>query len=522
MHSITTSVAGPGAPLDHFWSRCVGAGRANEGLRAGWLEQLDLCVKECGFEYIRFHGLFHDDMFVYREENGTPRHLWHYVDELFDRLLDMGIRPFVEFGFFPGDMSHDNGTCFWWKGHGTPPESLDAWAALVTAFMEHCRARYGTEEVRRWYFEVWNEPNLKGFWNSTQERYFELYRVTALSVKAIDPLLRIGGPATSSFWSSRWTVRPKGDQALTPETVDGDDVEGVWIKEFLAFCEKEKLPVDFVSAHPYPTSFPIHSSGEYMEMSRLLGSTARDLRWLRSAMAQTRYADAELHCTEWSSSPSVQDHAHDYPQAATYVVAANLQSIGQAQSLSYWTFTDIFEEAGAGNSVFHGGFGMINFQGIVKPVFHAYRMLHRLGDVLLHRDACCIVTRHSSTGRITCLLYHYPPEIASATPISKGSRDIAETTLAAGSPVEMRINLTDLPPHAEFAIETLDAQHGFALREWQKMGSPEPPSREQAAELRRSALKLKSESARADAAEKLSATMTLAPWAVACIDQKPC
>jgi xylan 1,4-beta-xylosidase len=106
-----------GAPLHHFWSKCVDAGRANEGLRASWLEQLKTVREACGFQYCRFHGLLHDDMFVYRETAGRPVCNWQYIDDLFDRMLVIGVRPFVELGFMPKDLATTARTRFWWKGN---------------------------------------------------------------------------------------------------------------------------------------------------------------------------------------------------------------------------------------------------------------------------------------------------------------------------------------------------------------------------------------------------------------------
>ncbi len=101
---IKADYSDAGVLLRHFWSTCVGAGRANEGLRAGWLEQLRVVKDACGFRYVRFHGLFHDDMFVYREQDGRPVYNFQYIDDLFDRLLAIGVRPFVELGFCPADL----------------------------------------------------------------------------------------------------------------------------------------------------------------------------------------------------------------------------------------------------------------------------------------------------------------------------------------------------------------------------------------------------------------------------------
>jgi xylan 1,4-beta-xylosidase len=510
-----------GVPLNHFWSACVGAGRANEGLRASWLEQLKLCVDQCGFRYLRFHGLFHDDMFVYRELQGKPVYNWQYVDDLLDRMLAIGIRPFVELTFFPSDIAGDNDGFAWWKGHGTPPKDFTRWSEVVGNFVRHCSARYGETEVRSWFFEIWNEPNLRGFWNGTQQQFFEMYRVIAHTLKSIDPQLRIGGPATSSFHPDEAVYqRLKNKKDISAADFIGVESKGPWIEDFLAFCEKENLPVDFVSCHPYPTSYPIDSTGNSLEISRPVSSTREDILWLRKAMAKTRYANAEIHLTEWSSSPSIGDYTHDYLQAATYIVKVNLDCIGLAQSLSYWTFTDIFEEGGGLPSIFCGEFGLVNFQGIVKPSFHAYRMLHRLGNRELHREEGCVVTCDSADGRVAALLYHYPQEVLAAVPISKGSRTVAERTLSTGSQREAKLRITGLQPGTAFTIETLDSNHGFALRDWQAMGSPEPPTREQTTLLRAKAMATDKRTLPIDAEGVFAWQGQLDPWSVIAVYQE--
>src|ERR1044071_150404 len=107
-------------PRSEMFRECVGAGRAAEGLRAEWQRQLKLCRDEIGFKYIRFHGLLHDDMGVYAEtKDGKPRHNWQYIDELYDALLAIGVRPFVELSFTPAVLSSGNKTIFWWRANVT-------------------------------------------------------------------------------------------------------------------------------------------------------------------------------------------------------------------------------------------------------------------------------------------------------------------------------------------------------------------------------------------------------------------
>lgn len=311
-----------GAPLHHFWSTCTGAGRANEGLRAARHEHLRMVVDACGFRYVRFHGIFHDDMFVYRKGPDGPIYNFQYVDELFGRLLDAGIRPFVELAFMPGDLAREKSTVFWWEAHGSPPVDFAAWAELVRRTVRNWVDRYGVEEVRRWYFEVWNEPNLRPFFRGTRSEYFELYKVTARAVKEVDPLLRVGGPGTSNFVPDKrfdGEVEDETAHAVVTEAEDLDALEWrpVWLETFLDYCHTEGLPVDFVSCHPYPTDWALDGQGVGDNYTRGADATPRDLALLRALVDKSRYPQAEIHITEWNSTPSPRDHTHDHLQAAT-------------------------------------------------------------------------------------------------------------------------------------------------------------------------------------------------------------
>jgi len=165
-------------------------------------------------------------MGVYREDkNGNPEYNYMYVDALFDYLHQIGIKPFVELGFMPNYLASGPQTIFWWKGNVTPPNNYDKWAALIQNITQHFTDRYGVDEVKTWYFEVWNEPNLSpGFWTGTQEDYFKLYKYTAQAVKKVNSAYRVGGPATAG---------------------------AAWEAELIEFCQQNNLPIDFVSTHAY-------------------------------------------------------------------------------------------------------------------------------------------------------------------------------------------------------------------------------------------------------------------------------
>ncbi|MCW5940852.1 MAG: hypothetical protein KIS66_01380 [Fimbriimonadaceae bacterium] len=405
-------------PLGNLHNHCVGAGRANEGLRADWQSQLRRAKQACGFEYVRMHGLLCDDMGVYREERGKPVYNWQYIDALYDFLVEVKVRPFVEFGFMPGALASGDKTIFWWRGNVTPPKDYQKWSELIGSLVRHWVQRYGIAEVQKWYFEVWNEPNLDGFWAADQKEYFRLYSVTANAVKGVSPKLRVGGPATAG---------------------------NAWIPEFLRYCQESRSPVDFVSTHTYgvDVGFLDEYGGRGTVLSRNPDSVVGDVRTAREQIAASATPKLPLCYTEWSSSYTPADPVHDSYVSAPYILEKLKGSMGKADSMSYWTFTDIFEEAGPRFTPFHGGFGLINTQGIEKPAFRAYEFLNRLGPTRL---ACADDRTLAATNRqggVQALFWNFTNDIPKDTnnqtyyigdnkPRNKETATLSVTNLAPG------------------------------------------------------------------------------------------
>lgn len=520
----TINVNSKGEPFSHYWSVGVGAGRVNEGLRASWQEHLSLAKEHCGFQYVRMHGLFHDDMFTYFEDkNGNAKYNWQYVDDVYDRLLAKGVRPFVELAFFPLQMSKQDGRKqFWWKANVELEESTYAkWYGLVKAFTQHVVDRYGLDEVKKWYFEVWNEPNLyNGFFHNTRSEYFRLYKESAKAVKAVDASLRIGGPATSNFIPDSRHDGEIQDNSLSrfypQSTINIQQWKGIWIEDFLQYCTSENLPVDFVSCHPYPTDYALDpETGRSKGAIRYAKSLFDDLTWLRGVISKSKYKDAEIHLTEWSSSPNGRDAMHDMLPAAIYIIKVSLDCINMTNSLMYWTFTDVFEEKGGQESVFQGGFGMINYQGIVKPTFHAFRMLHKLGDEKLFSNEYAFVSRTAKTGKISAIIYNYPKEYDDRVPSAGDGGHYMEA-----SEREADLVLKGLPAGAEFDVEVLDDTHGNSYKAYERMGKPRNLTIRQTEELKQSGWATIKQKMKADAKGRLVIKQKLAPWTCICITEK--
>lgn len=519
MTAQTIDVREKAEPFAHYWSVGVGAGRANEGLRAGWLEHLQTVKEHCGFQYVRMHGLFCDDMFVYfQKPDGRAVYNWQYVDEVYDRMLALGVKPFVELAFFPKDIAApDSKTQMWYRGNvSVDRNNFGKWHDLVKAFTQHVVDRYGINEVLTWYFEVWNEPNLTGtggFFHGTKSDYFRLYKESANAVKSVDSRLKIGGPATSNFIADGRHDGEILDHAKSrfyaQSEINKQQWKGIWIEEFLRYCERENLPVDFISTHPYPTDYALDpESGRSKDAIRYVHSLKDDITWLRKQIANSKYPDAEIHLTEWSTSPNSRDRMHDILPPAAYIIKTNLDCIGMANSLMYWTFTDVFEEkGGGGEEIFHGGFGMINFQGLVKPSFHAYRMLHQLGDEKIFYQDPVFVSRSSQTGKVSALAFNYPAEYEEAVPSAKNFHNYMDATVK-----KLDLVLEGLKPGAVFEIETLDKENGNVYDDYREMGAPHSPSRQEIAVLKEKAWSTVKETVKADREGKLILKREIAPW----------
>lgn len=443
--------------LNTTFKTSIGAGRANEGLRADWQQQLAEIKRDTGFKYIRMHGLLTDDMAVYKvDANGREQYNFQYIDALYDYLLSIGIKPFVELGFMPSAMASGSKTIFWWRGNVTPPASYEKWEKLIQALTEHWTQRYGAEEVASWYFEVWNEPNLDGFWAGTQADYFKLYTHSARAIKRVNPTYKVGGPATAG---------------------------AAWIPEMIAYCATNKVPLDFVSTHSYGVDqgFLDEFGGRGTVLSKDELSVARDVLKNRQEISSSAMPKLELHYTEWSSSYTPADPTHDSYHQAAYILQKLKQVGGAAQSMSYWVFTDIFEEPGPRFEAFHGGFGLMNTQGIKKPAYFAYQFLNKLAPTeLQNADAQSIATTDGK-GNAQVLLW----DSTFTLPDNTNNQQYYIKDLPPNNKGEVSVHLQGLKKgNYKLAISQVGYKQNDAFTAYIGMGSPAQLTKAQVADLK--------------------------------------
>ena len=451
---------------------CIGTGRMGLALQKQYFEQLKFVQEKIGFEHIRGHGLFHDDMAIFHEYedsdgNKKVEYNWTYLDMVMDSYLELNIRPFIELGFMPQQLASGEQTIFYWKGNTTPPKNYETWANLIKATLSHLMERYGEDEVVNWPVEVWNEPNLPGFWkDADMNEYFKLYDVSSRAVKEVDERFKVGGPAVCG----------------------GTDQK--WIQAFLEFVREHKCPLDFVSRHHYTTEFPkpdghygypkLHPKEKCFEQ---LDST----RGIVDSFEE--FKDMDINVTEFNTSYIPNAPVHDTNLNAAYI-ALMLSTFGDNhKSYSYWTFGDIFEEGGVPFTPFHGGFGLVANGMIPKPTFWTFAFYKKL---TVGYEKCVLKTPNlvvvKSTDGYKGVAWNVDTEFSGKKidlnlefPVLQADKKMKDNS-SGGDSDEKNENKPNV-----LVTMLVDEQVCNPLKVWHDIGEPANPSKEETALLRQSA-----------------------------------
>lgn len=489
----------PAVPHKKHWQFCVGSGHALLALRTDYTRQLKYIHDTLGIERVRFHGIFCDDMRtccnlrdVFPAE-GTERfkeYNFNACGVAYDNVLEAGMKPFVELSFMPRNlMTQDEGRvkegAFFYKPFIVPPADEKAWTEYIQAFVRFLIHRYGEEEIRTWFFEVWNEPDLPGaFWNGSRDEYFRLYEITALAIKEIDPQIPVGGPSTSN---------------------------SKWVRSFIGYCEARKIPVDFISTHQYagdplggvedqgdPLSEDEKAVGfDIKAMFSAMGERLKNAQGtsvldgyrsimgdqseteelpnnrflLNSAVVREQAGSLPLYYTEWNENAGFTSYTNDTRKVAAYDVKTALDVADNVDGSSIWCFSDIFEELHPFPEEFHGGFGMLTQNGIPKPVYHAMKMLADAGDERLALDP------DATRGEIGLAAFRRERELQ----VLLFRQKMKNLDLVPEEAV-VRIESADRP--RKVLLRRVDEEHGNPLRIWETMGKPRDLNRFEVEEIR--------------------------------------
>ena len=478
----------PKSKYDKKWQFCIGSCHAATVLRTDACKLLKKMHEELGIRYVRFHGIFNDDMktlSTFSDVMGIPggdkftERTFYKCGLVYDNVLECGLKPFVELSFMPEllalDKSHGKG---FYGSIMSMPESLAVWADYMKAFIEFLLHRFGKEELEQWYFEVWNEPDLEGmFFKGTKEDYFRLYEVTAKAIKEACPSLKVGGPSTSG---------------------------SKWIQSFVNHCEEHQLPLDFVSTHQYvgdpflgisdaggPDGKDSNSQPEEHNLENIMKQMQqlstlfeqmpaetpllqvlrtftgdptettdmdRDVFKKNATIVRGQAKDYPLFYTEWNLCASFGAYSNDTRKTAAYDMRTALQINDLVDGSSIWCYSDIFEELHQFTEEFHGGFGLISLNGIPKPVFYGMKMLAEAEDHRIELDESCFT------------------EVEAAA--FEGSREkqillfrqSMKQELKEKEKVTVTVEVNEKPQR--IILQRIDEAHCNPLKEWEQMGSP--------------------------------------------------
>ena len=381
-----------GSPLRHCWRELLGVTSASALLLSDVQALLRRVQREIGFRCIKFNGIFSDDMRVYFEDSdGTPRYSFSYVDKVFDFVLSVGLRPFVQLSFMPEALAKENKKLFGYQV--SEPNSLEKWANLVSALIGHLMSRYGIDELRQWRFSVWHQPDtpetMYGFHRT--EDFYRFYEATWHAVKGCDTALSFGAPATYYFLQDGYRN---------------------WYIPFLQWSRENGCAPDFLNFNYYELVFNERDSGQeafgFTEAMSLrdaadgFGSFVLQTRSERHTLAADRLP---LILSEWNNTPSQQDLLNDTCFKSCYIAKCILENYDKLDSFAYWSLTDWMGEAAQPKEMYFGGLGLFTAAGIPKASYMVFTLLRRLGDTLLGKGEGWFITRQGDNMQI--LLYHY-------------------------------------------------------------------------------------------------------------------
>jgi len=453
------------------WRKLAAFGRAAEGLRGEWRNQLRNIQNDIPFEYIRFHGIFSDDMMVYSEDSeGNPEYNFSYVDELIDFFMEVRIKPFIELSFMPEKLASKQRHVFNWNANMSFPKNINKWKDLIENFLLHLLQRYGIKEVSSWYFEIWDgfipgETNI--------EKDLELFKETYLSIKKMNSNLKVGG------------VNSHLEEMIYTNLLEDYDV----------FCKKEDIVLDFVSGKAYA----VEPEDKNESMSSLMAKTNNNLKdkmifqdslnysiysnqnyiansidKVLEKLKKSSVLNKPLFLTEWNNIPDPRDLLHDTCYKSAFLVKNIIENFNKVEALGYWTFTDIFEEVKrTKNNTFHGGVGFVTTNGLKKPIYHAYSFLNKLGERIIEKSENYIITQKID-GAIQILVSNYCHFKSDKTKCIPEEVTLTERESVFNNKIKyITFVLNDLK--GEFTKKTyrINSESGSVYDEWVKMGATE-------------------------------------------------
>lgn len=383
-----------GTPLRHTFQTLTSVARASDLLQEDILNMIRRMQVNLHYRYIKFHGLFADEMMVvHRRADGHLRFNFALIDRVIENLAALGLKPWMQLSFMPTALaSNPNKTVFELPMNTSPPADMEEWCSLVRSLVVHLIERFGIDEVADWPFCVWSEPDtpVSMFGWGNQQLFCEFYRRTYQTVKSVYPKISFGSPALLY-------MRQNGDAA--------------WIRRFLSYTQKNRCQPDFLTVHYYADIL----TGEgniNQENSKLHSSFPQSpddfhdfIDEIQGVFADCGMADRKIYLAEWNLTFSHRNLINDTAFKSCYIMKNLLENYDRLESFGYWMLTDRMTECPFPDALFHGGMGLMTYNGIRKPVFHALRFFNMVGDTLVAKGKGYFITRKGT--QITVFTYNY-------------------------------------------------------------------------------------------------------------------
>ena len=464
---VSCSVEQQGEPLDPAWKRVMCIGWASEGLSAVIQKQISMVQHEIGFDYLRFHGIFGDDMSIYNEdETGRPFFNFTYCDILLDYMQSEGLKPYLELGLMPGKLAKHPEICDIGRAHISMPTDWDKWDALVHAFILHCIQRYGIRNVREWRFTpmMCNHILYDFFtWDEYMQMHLHIWNI----LKFIDDQLIIGGPGIDiSVLLDDW------DNSFAP---------------YMAFCQENDCMPNFITLKVYPFDMTPCGKNEWFRAQygdSLLSNMSEDEDVISHMLSRTAlllrrygYNQNSIAVEAWNSSYSNSDPCNDICYKSAFIVKNIIENQSKVWCMAYWSLSDYMTDINIPKEQrsFHGGVGLLTYDGLRKAGYQAFRLLNLLRGWRIAEGQGYSIFRDEMTVQIIAYQYcHY--NLYHCQEVEQSSEvDDPYLLCYVGERQSRVFELTGLP-FEEYEVETfmVGQRHGGSTyAKWQEIGAPD-------------------------------------------------
>lgn len=446
--------------INHNWKLLTTIGRARDGLNNDIQRKLKIIQREIGFKYIRFHGIFDDEMNVYSEDCNEKVVLdFLEIEKLFNFLDSINLKPFIELGFMPSKLAKEQNQIFDRPTIISPPRDMNKWNLLIESFINYCISRYGLEEVKTWYFEVWNEPeivNLFGFKDVSD--YYNLFENTYNTIKSISKDIKVGAPGINFICEGSYK----------------------WAQDFYDFYSSKNIEPDFIYSHSY--AYIVDKDIKEIDINSLSekGILPEDEKFLQNyieklnkKVKEINKKDIDIYITEWNSSPSHRELTHDTCYKSAFIVKNIVENMDSTESLAYWVVSDYIEELPLPEDEYHGGVGLITMNSIKKASYNAFYLLAKLGNILVDRGDGYYITRSSKGYQIIIYNYYHFDKLYLSMDTSKITQEDRYSVFKNDNYKEFNFTLENIDSgNYEIKEYRVNRNQGSSFDAWVEMGAP--------------------------------------------------